>query len=256
MHLRPANPRLTMALGSLTITLTLTAIALPLMQSSASAKEGKLNMMDVANSPLQVTPASNVPENVPEPGHPVFVTHVQAAAAPSEWHVRAGDTLASISAALCRTMRDWPAIWWPNRQEVRNPDTLTSGETLTLRGCSASAAEVQAALNAATPPSPPPSVSSSGTATGTFSGSSGSLQACIIAAESGGNPDIWNPTGHWGLYQFSAGTWYSYGAAPGTFGNASASYQNQIYMNVVAHGPQAVFDAWESDGCPQRFGMF
>lgn len=76
-----------------------------------------------------------------------------------------------------------------------------------------------------------------------------------MMAESGGNPQIWNPSGHWGLYQFAAGTWASYGGPPGDFGNAGAGEQEQIFMNVVAAGPQAVMDAWMSDGCPQRFGL-
>lgn len=60
------------------------------------------------------------------------------------------------------------------------------------------------------------------------------IQACIIRAESGGNPQIWNATGHWGLYQFSYGTWVAHGGPPADFGHAGVAEQNQVYYNTVA----------------------
>jgi hypothetical protein len=68
---------------------------------------------------------------------------------------------------------------------------------------------------------------------GTYHGS-GSMQQCIIAAESGGSSQIMNSTGHYGLYQFSASTWAGSGGNPADFGHASVAEQNQVYYNAVA----------------------
>jgi len=62
----------------------------------------------------------------------------------------------------------------------------------------------------------------------------GAFEACVIARESGGNPQIWNASGHWGLFQFSEQTWVAYGGDPGLFGSAGASYQIQIFNNAMA----------------------
>lgn len=60
-----------------------------------------------------------------------------------------------------------------------------------------------------------------------------SFQACVIRAESGGNPGIWNASGHWGLYQFSYGTWVAHGGAPSLFGHAGGGYQTQVFWSTV-----------------------
>jgi len=77
--------------------------------------------------------------------------------------------------------------------------------------------------------------------------SGGGMQACIIRAESGGNPDIWNATGHWGLYQFSYGTWVAHGGAPADFGHAGVAEQNQVYYNTVAEDGYSDWAPY--DGC-------
>jgi hypothetical protein len=74
-----------------------------------------------------------------------------------------------------------------------------------------------------------------------------SFQACVIRAESGGNPNIWNASGHWGLYQFSASTWAMHGGDPSLFGNASAAYQTQIFWNTVK--ADGTSDWAPYDGC-------
>ena len=56
----------------------------------------------------------------------------------------------------------------------------------------------------------------------TYSGSS-SFQACVIARESGGNAQVMNSSGHYGLYQFSYATWVAYGGSPALFGHASVA---------------------------------
>jgi len=75
----------------------------------------------------------------------------------------------------------------------------------------------------------------------------GSFAACVIARESGGNSQVMNASGHYGLYQFSASTWAEYGGNPADFGNASASEQNQVFANALAAGGESNWSAY--DGC-------
>ena len=75
----------------------------------------------------------------------------------------------------------------------------------------------------------------------------GSFGQCVVARESGGNSQVMNSSGHYGLYQFSEGTWVAYGGSAGDFGNASVAEQNQVFANAVAQGGQSNWSAY--DGC-------
>jgi len=102
---------------------------------------------------------------------------------------------------------------------------------------------------AATPPSTSSTPAPSGASSGSTSGQSfSSLEACIIRAESSGNPQARSPNGqYWGLFQFSKSTWIEYGGAPGAWGNASAAVQEQVFANAIADGGA---DNWTPyDGC-------
>ena len=74
-----------------------------------------------------------------------------------------------------------------------------------------------------------------------------SFQACVIARESGGNPQVMNASGHFGLYQFSLATWVEYGGSPSLFGHATVAYQNQVFANAMARGGK--FNWAPYDGC-------
>lgn len=90
------------------------------------------------------------------------------------------------------------------------------------------------------PAAPPAPVLSTG-------GVGGAFGACVRAAESGGNYQIWNASGHYGAYQFSEQTWIAYGGPAADFGHASPAEQDQIFMNAVNQGGQ---DNWSPyDGC-------
>jgi Transglycosylase-like domain len=80
----------------------------------------------------------------------------------------------------------------------------------------------------------------------TYSGG-GSFQSCVIARESGGNAQVMNSSGHYGLYQFSYATWVAYGGSPASFGHASVAEQNQVFNNAIAAGGQSNWSAY--DGC-------
>ena len=87
-------------------------------------------------------------------------------------------------------------------------------------------------------------------ATAATSGSysaSGSYEACVIARESGGNAQVMNSSGHYGLYQFSASTWQAYGGSAASFGNASAAEQHRVFANAMAQGGQSNWSPY--DGC-------
>lgn len=71
-------------------------------------------------------------------------------------------------------------------------------------------------------------------ASSTVSAASGSFQACVIARESGGQSQVMNSTGHYGLYQFAEATWVANGGSPATFGHASVAEQNQVFANTMA----------------------
>jgi hypothetical protein len=59
-------------------------------------------------------------------------------------------------------------------------------------------------------------------AAGSDSGGAGSsFQQCVISRESGGNAQVMNSSGHYGLYQFSASTWAAARGNPADFGHAA-----------------------------------
>jgi hypothetical protein len=113
--------------------------------------------------------------------------------------------------------------------------------------CSAQAAPAPASAPAPAPESPATPASSQTVAQGSYSGSGG-FQSCVIARESGGNSQVTNASGHYGLYQFSASTWAAYGGNPGSFGNASVAQQNQVFANAMAT-PGGAANWSPYDGC-------
>jgi Transglycosylase-like domain len=104
-------------------------------------------------------------------------------------------------------------------------------------------------LDGQTPAAPANTKTASASAPGTSGGYtvSSSFQACVIRAESGGNAQIWNASGHWGLYQFSYSTWVAHGGVPSDFGHAGASVQTQIFYNTVAQDGKSDWAPY--DGC-------
>jgi hypothetical protein len=73
------------------------------------------------------------------------------------------------------------------------------------------------------------------------------IEGCIISRESGGQLNVMNASGHYGLYQFDAGTWASGGGNPADFGHASQAEQHQVFENVYAARGS---EPWTpSDGC-------
>ena len=178
---------------------------------------------------------------------------------PAKYVVQDGDTLASIAKHLYHSPDYWPVLYWANHGAIKDADEVQVGQALTVP---AKPAKIPAAPKALAP-TPAPAASTAGNAgsyspastagaapahtASTYTASTGSFQACVIAAESGGNPQVMNASGHYGLYQFSASTWAAYGGNPADFGNASVAEQNQVFNNAMAAGGESNWAPY--DGC-------
>jgi LysM repeat protein len=194
---------------------------------------------------------------------PVIHPQTAALAAQAAYTVRPGDTLTAIAQRTYHAAADWPAIFWANQAAIRYANVIRVGQHLLLPATAGPVRPVPAGRIA--PPAPVtttayrspyprsyrytpartpayvPAAASVSTA------GDSSFEACVIARESGGNPDVWNDTGHWGLFQFSKPTWEAYGGSGNDFGSASAAEQYQVFDNAIARGGE---DNWAPyDGC-------
>ena len=185
-----------------------------------------------------------------------------AASRAAKYTVRPGDTLSAIAGKVYHDPGAWPVLYWANRDKIRWADNVDAGQVLTVPVKPARIPAAPAQLGPAPAPAPAPAqASTEQTATdqqastgvaapaqsaSTYTGS-GSFQECVISAESGGNSQVMNSSGHYGLYQFSSSTWAAYGGNPAEFGNASVAEQNQVFDNAIAAGGQSNWSAY--DGC-------
>lgn len=177
---------------------------------------------------------------------------------PTVWYtVKSGDTLSGIASRFYKNPAVWPAIYWANKSEIASADVIQPGQRLRIPpkpahipAAPATAAPAPATTTAAEPVatqvSTPAAAPAQATPVSTYSGSS-SFQQCVIARESGGNSQVMNSSGHYGLYQFSYSTWVAYGGSPSSFGNASVAQQNQVFSNAIAAGGQSNWAPY--DGC-------
>ncbi len=202
--------------------------------------------------------------------HPAAVltsveVHREARARPAaHLTVRQGDTLSGIAA---RYRIEWQGLYQANRSVVgTDPNLLNVGERLRVPSAANAvrlAALYQPGAVAAAAPQPvsaqpvsaqPATVQPVAAAPATqpaatqqqapapaavtqpaaSTGASGSFQSCVISRESGGNAQVTNGSGHYGLYQFSYPLWVASGGSPGSFGNASAATQNQVFASAYA----------------------
>jgi Transglycosylase-like domain/LysM domain len=180
-----------------------------------------------------------------------------------KYTVQSGDTLAAVAQQLYHSDRYWPVLYWANHQQVKFANELTVGQVLIVPAKPAKIPAPPSALGPAPAPSAPASTSqAAGTSQAAPSGGStqaavttttvstsgySSFQACVISRESGGNPQVMNGSGHYGLYQFSESTWVAYGGAAGDFGHASVAEQNQVFASAMAAGGESNWAPY--DGC-------
>jgi hypothetical protein len=164
--------------------------------------------------------------------------------------VAPGNSLSQISQLDCGTAADWTGIYDANVKVIGgNPDLIEPGQHLVIScrtgwapqppAVQESSVQYHASGVPVARSVPVRDVSTAG---------DGSFQSCVISRESGGNPDIWNASGHWGLYQFSESTWIAYGGSAGSFGNASVAEQDQVFDNAMAT-PAGAGNWAPYDGC-------
>ena len=180
---------------------------------------------------------------------------VQKASSPPLYTVAPDDTLSGIAGKHCGNDADWTGLFEGNKKVIKNPDLIFSGEKLVLdcrqvKGVTdpGAAPVVTTDVSTSTPVQQPayqqPQQSNAGNVNpGSYSG----FQACVISRESGGNSQVMNSSGHYGLYQFSESTWEAYGGSSADFGNASVAEQNRVFGNAMAAGGESNWSPY--DGC-------
>ena len=197
---------------------------------------------------------------------------------PVSYTVRSGDSLSVIAQHFYHSSSAWPVIFWANHGQIRWANEISTGQKLRIpvkpgtipaapkqlgpaaapvaapahvtaeQSAPVESAPVESAPVQSAPvqSAPVQSAPAQAAPAATYSGGSG-LQQCIISRESGGNSQVMNGSGHYGLYQFSASTWQAYGGSAGSFGNASVAQQNQVFNNAIAAGGASNWTPY--DGC-------
>jgi hypothetical protein len=169
------------------------------------------------------------------PSQPVVST--EAFSTPLTVVVAPGDTLSSLAARYYGSAATWPALWWTNRGEVHNPNSVRTGQVLTLSPWHPKAEWLlHAAQQAAAPPpqeatliSSAQPIVSAGVTRVNASDYSG-FQGCVISRESGGDPYAQNPVSTAsGLYGFLDSTWTAITGLPGPARDYSVAEQNAAF---------------------------
>ena len=193
----------------------------------------------------------------------------QASSQPSSYTVRSGDTLSAIAGREYHNQGAWPVLYWANHSTIKWANIIQPGQVLKVPGrarqdprrahparpgagavaaVAPAAAVAQApAYSAGTQSASPAAQTVSSAATYSGGTPGGSFGACVVARESGGNSQVMNSSGHYGLYQFSASTWAAYGGSSADFGHASVGEQNQVFANALAAGGESNWAPY--DGC-------
>ena len=160
--------------------------------------------------------------------------HRAASAQAVKYTVRPGDTLSAIAGRVYHNSDAWPVLYWANHSQIRWANMISAGQVLKVP---AKPAKIPSAPGELGPAAPAPTLAPPAPAEATaatpayapaasavapaasYSGGTpgGSFGQCVVARESGGNSQVMNSSGHYGLYQFSEGTWVAYG------GSAAAS---------------------------------
>ena len=176
--------------------------------------------------------------------------HQPDSSRPAWYTVRADDSLSTIAKRFYHNPSAWPVLYWANRSHLHWANVIEAGQKLRIP---LEPSRIPAAPSLLGPAASAAGGTPAGTFTaaggGSYSGGApgGSFGACVIARESGGQSQVMNSSGHYGLYQFSASTWAAYGGSPADFGHASVAEQNQVFANALASGGQSNWSAY--DGC-------
>jgi len=185
---------------------------------------------------------------VQSPAELLAASRKAVASKPAKYTVRSGDSLSSIAGRVYHDRAAWPVIYWANHSKVRSANDISVGQVLRIPAKPARIpnAPAQAAPVVLTASQSGPVTYAPAETVSTYSGDGG-FASCVIERESGGNAQVMNSSGHYGLYQFSASTWQEYGGAASDFGDATVAEQNQVFDNALAAGGQSNWSAY--DGC-------
>jgi LysM repeat protein len=223
-----------------------------------AAAPALLGVAAAAALSLQAAPASasTVAHHAVTARHQSSVTHAQllsavsaASTSTSSYTVQSGDTLSSIAASVYGNSGDWSAIYQANTSKIQDENLIYPGEVLSIPASASQASTSEQASTSDQTSSYSQDSSDSTESDQSASTSSGetAFQECVIETESGGDSQVMNSSGHYGLYQFSASTWAEYGGDPADFGDASVAEQNQVFDTAIADGGESNWSAY--DGC-------
>lgn len=256
--------------SSIRISRRLPAIAVPALAGVAatfclapqaladpSAAQGTAHHAVVADAASRLDPLSAQLLSAIKQTETAQTARQQTGSSQASWYtVKAGDSLSVIAERSYHNQNAWPVLYWANRNRIHWANVIEPGQVLRipvkpakipdppslLGPAPAPVAETAApeATAEAAPSQGAADVSSSATPSGSFA-------QCVIARESGGQSQVMNGSGHYGLYQFSASTWAAYGGSSADFGHASVAEQNQVFSNALAAGGQSNWSAY--DGC-------
>ena len=244
-HSKPSRPRFT---GRLPIAAApaLAGAGLAAAVCLAPQALASTSAPHAAGRPVTVGAESIV--STPYPGIARLFNATRQETAPSQasttYKVRPGDSLAKIAGRVYHDANAWPVLYWANRHQVKWANDITVGQVLKVP---AKPAKIPAAPGRLGPAAAAPAEGAVQPELTVVTDPGGSFAGCVIARESGGNSQVMNASGHYGLYQFSASTWAEYGGNPADFGNASVSEQNQVFDNALAAGGESNWSAY--DGC-------
>jgi LysM repeat protein len=197
---------------------------------------------------------------------------------PAWYKVQPGDSLSAIAERFYHNSSAWPVLYWRNHGQIRWADDITAGQVLripaepatipsppaqlqpapppmvrtvadyTPRHASSAPVQAQSAPAQAAPAPAAPTVSTTATSGSLGVIPGGAFGQCVVERESGGNPQVMNSSGHYGLFQFSFSTWVGYGGNPNDFGHASVAEQEQVFANALA-SPGGENNWAPYDGC-------
>jgi len=224
-----------------------TTATTPKVRASAAARLLSITQRPTTGVPVVLLDGSQVAAVQPKGKHHRTL--------PATYTVESGETLASIAQHLYLSGDYWTVLYWANEDTISDASAIQVGQVLKVP---AKPAKIPAAPKTLSSAAPAPSTTGTTSTTSatqvapvqtdsTYSGTT-SFQECVIAAESGGNAQVMNSSGHYGLYQFSYSSWVAYGGSPAEFGHATVAEQNQVFENAMATPGGA--DNWAPyDGC-------
>jgi LysM repeat protein len=197
---------------------------------------------------------------------------------PAWYKVQPGDSLSGIAERFYHNPSAWPVLYWRNHNQIRWANDIEVGQVLripaepaqipsppaqlqpapppvvrtvsdyTPRHASSAPVQAQSAPAQSAPAPAAPAVSTTATSGSLGVIPGGAFGVCVVDRESGGNPQVMNSTGHYGLFQFSYSTWVEYGGNPNDFGHASVAEQEQVFANALA-SPGGENNWAPYDGC-------